>query len=85
LRSGVDKRARDDPMRDNPVQFAFVREDPEIEASLVRRDHSGSALLIASGGCTALSLQALFPGQVSLQRLQSVTRRYMEIVQGGGG
>lgn len=48
-------------MRDNPIQFAVVREDPEIEAALVRAAGARSALLIGSGGCTALSLRALFP------------------------
>jgi len=48
-------------MRDNPVQFAVVREDPEIEAALVRRSGARRALLIGSGGCTALSLRVLFP------------------------
>lgn len=48
-------------MRDNPIQFAVVREDPEIEATLVRTTAAQSVLLIGSGGCTALSLRALFP------------------------
>ena len=48
-------------MRDNKVQFAVVREDPTLEAELVRLTGANNVLLIASGGCTALSLQALFP------------------------
>lgn len=48
-------------MRDNPLQFAVVREDPAIEAALIRRVGARRVLLIASGGCTALSLQAGFP------------------------
>ena len=48
-------------MRDNKVQFAVVREDPMIEAELVRLMKTSNVLLIASGGCTALTLQALFP------------------------
>ena len=47
-------------MRDNKVQFAVVREDPMVEAELVRLTKASNALLIASGGCTALTLQALF-------------------------
>ena len=48
-------------MRDNDVQFAVVREDPMLEAELVRLTNASNVLLIASGGCTALTLQALFP------------------------
>ena len=48
-------------MRDNKVQFAVVREDPMVEAELVRLTDANNVLLIASGGCTALTLQALFP------------------------
>ena len=48
-------------MLDNAVQFAVVREDPMIEAELVRLTNASNVLLIASGGCTALTLQALFP------------------------
>ena len=48
-------------MPGNKVQFAVVREDPMIEAELVRLTEASNVLLIASGGCTALTLQALFP------------------------
>lgn len=48
-------------MRDNDVQFAVVREDPMVEAELVRLTNASNVLLIASGGCTALTLQTLFP------------------------
>ena len=48
-------------MRNNDVQFAVVREDPMVEAELVRLTKARNVLLIASGGCTALTLQALFP------------------------
>ena len=48
-------------MRNNDVQFAVVREDPMVEAALVRLTQASNVLLIASGGCTALTLQALFP------------------------
>ncbi|HIM12191.1 TPA: DUF3419 family protein [Candidatus Poribacteria bacterium] len=48
-------------MKDNHVQFAVVREDPKIEAKLVCLHQVSEVLLIASGGCTALTLQALFP------------------------
>ena len=48
-------------MRDNKVQFAVVREDPMVEAALIRLTKASNVLLVASGGCTALTLQALFP------------------------
>ena len=48
-------------MPDNDVQFAVVREDPMVEAELVRLTNASNVLLIASGGCTALTLQTLFP------------------------
>ena len=48
-------------MPDNDVQFAVVREDPMVEAELIRLTQASNVLLIASGGCTALTLQALFP------------------------
>lgn len=48
-------------MRDNPLQFAVVREDPAIEAAVIDRMQVERALLVASGGCTALSLACLRP------------------------
>ncbi|MBI3557450.1 MAG: DUF3419 family protein [Deltaproteobacteria bacterium] len=48
-------------MRDNPIQFAVVREDPAIEFDLVATRNCQRVLVIGSGGCTALSLQAKFP------------------------
>ena len=48
-------------MRNNKVQFAVVREDPMVEAELIRLTRASNVLLVASGGCTALTLQALFP------------------------
>lgn len=48
--------------RDNPIQFAMVREDPEIDILILKTcTPIRHALLIASGGCTALSLQKAFP------------------------
>lgn len=44
-----------------PLKFAVVREDWELEASLVRHTDARAALVVASGGCTALSLCSEFP------------------------
>ncbi|MBV8762116.1 MAG: DUF3419 family protein [Deltaproteobacteria bacterium] len=43
------------------LKFAVVREDSELEAHLIRTERVQRALLVASGGCTALSLLAEFP------------------------
>ena len=50
-----------DKMTQKLIQFAVVREDPEIEASVIRLEKVQKVLLIASGGCTALTLKTLFP------------------------
>lgn len=39
-----------------PLKFGVVREDPEIEATLVEQTGARAILLVASGGCTALTL-----------------------------
>lgn len=57
-RSGVPPVA----VRDNPVQFAVVREDPAIERAVIDRTAARGALLVASGGCTVLSLAVERPG-----------------------
>ncbi|WP_020405173.1 hypothetical protein, partial [Hahella ganghwensis] len=46
---------------DNPLQFAVVREDPVIDLKVIQRFSLKNALLVASGGCTALSLLAIEP------------------------
>jgi len=45
----------------NPLQFAVVREDPEVECALVARFGCRRVRLVASGGCTALTLAGRFP------------------------
>ena len=47
--------------RRRAVQFAVVREDPRVELEVLRRFRPARALLIASGGCTALTLATLHP------------------------
>jgi len=43
------------------LQFAVVREDPLIESTIINQFDISSAVVIGSGGCTALSLRALHP------------------------
>lgn len=43
------------------LKFAVVREDPQTERTLIQAEGARSVLLVASGGCTALSLEAVFP------------------------
>jgi S-adenosylmethionine-diacylglycerol 3-amino-3-carboxypropyl transferase len=44
------------------LKFAVVREDPIIEAELLRRTGARELLVVASGGCTALAVLGVFPG-----------------------
>lgn len=48
-------------MKSNPIQFAVVREDPQIEMDVVEKFRLNRATLIGSGGCTAFCLKALNP------------------------
>ena len=43
-------------------QFAVVREDPNVELDLIDRSGCAAGLVVASGGCTALTLSRLRPG-----------------------
>lgn len=44
------------------LKFAVVREDPDLECELVQQLRARQVLLVASGGCTALTLRHRFPG-----------------------
>ncbi len=48
-------------MKNNPVQFAVVREDSQIEMDIVGEFGFDRATLIGSGGCTAFCLKAFSP------------------------
>lgn len=49
-------------MKSNPLQFAVVREDPEVECDLIKNNpHIKKILMIGSGGCTAFSIRLMFP------------------------
>lgn len=45
----------------NPLQFAVVREDPEVEIALFDEFQIEKPVMIGSGGCTALTLASVFP------------------------
>lgn len=44
-----------------PLKFAVVREDPRVEGAVAQRFGARSALVCASGGCTAFALRHRFP------------------------
>lgn len=44
----------------NPLKFAVVREDVHTEVALIQHFGVRQALLVCSGGCTVLSLKAMF-------------------------
>ncbi|MDQ3748132.1 MAG: DUF3419 family protein [Acidobacteriota bacterium] len=48
-------------MKNNSIQFAVVREDPQIEMDIAGKFRLNRATLIGSGGCTAFCLKALKP------------------------
>lgn len=48
-------------MKKNPIQFAVVREDPQIELDIVSNFQLKRATLIGSGGCTFFCLKAMNP------------------------
>lgn len=49
-------------MKFNPLQFGVVREDPEIECTLLKEHpHIKKILLIGSGGCSALTIRLKYP------------------------
>jgi S-adenosylmethionine:diacylglycerol 3-amino-3-carboxypropyl transferase len=50
-------------LKQNHLQFAITREDPQVEEFLIRKLSTPQVkiLLIGSGGCTAFHLQSQFP------------------------
>jgi len=46
---------------DNKIQFAVVREDPEIIIPIIESKNIKKILMLASGGCTALSYKSYNP------------------------
>ncbi len=45
----------------HPLNFAVVREDPSPEIDCIQKNQGKRALLVASGGCTALALKDKLP------------------------
>lgn len=43
------------------IKFAIVREDPIVEKTIIENFNLRNVLMVASGGCTALSLKSYFP------------------------
>lgn len=48
-------------MKNNPIQFAVVREDSQIESDIINEFQLTRAILIGSGGCTAFNLKSRNP------------------------
>lgn len=48
-------------MANNQIQFGVVREDPQIELDIISKFDVKTAVLVGSGGCTALSLKSRHP------------------------
>jgi S-adenosylmethionine-diacylglycerol 3-amino-3-carboxypropyl transferase len=75
-------------MTSSRVKFAVVREDPEVEAELVRRTGARALLTVASGGCTALTLCKQFPDlevtafDLSPAQLEHVRRKVAAVCTG---
>jgi S-adenosylmethionine-diacylglycerol 3-amino-3-carboxypropyl transferase len=69
---------------ENPIQFALVREDDAVELAVLDAlvPQARHALLVASGGCTALSLGVLRPAltltliDANAAQLDLVQRKY---------
>ena len=63
----------------NTIQFAVVREDPEVESTLISQlPESSEILLIGSGGCTALTISSRFPTIV--QTLLEPNKSQIELI-----
>jgi S-adenosylmethionine-diacylglycerol 3-amino-3-carboxypropyl transferase len=45
----------------NSIQFAVVREDPQIELEIIEKSEAEKVLLVGSGGCTAFTLTGKLP------------------------
>jgi S-adenosylmethionine-diacylglycerol 3-amino-3-carboxypropyl transferase len=70
------------------VKFAVVREDPRLETALIKQRDVRSALVVASGGCTALTIGALHPDvqltafDINRFQLEHVAKKHKAAIAG---
>jgi S-adenosylmethionine-diacylglycerol 3-amino-3-carboxypropyl transferase len=70
------------------IKFAVVREDPDVEHALCLHTKAERVLVVASGGCTALTLKHRVPGlsvtafDVSAAQLAHVTEKAEAVARG---
>jgi S-adenosylmethionine-diacylglycerol 3-amino-3-carboxypropyl transferase len=70
------------------IKFAVVREDPDVEHALCLRTKAGRVLVVASGGCTALTLRHRLPGvavtafDFSAAQLAHVEEKQLAVARG---
>ncbi len=70
------------------IKFAVVREDPDVEHALCLRTKAGRVLVVASGGCTALTLAHRIPGlsvtafDFSAAQLAHVAEKRLAVARG---
>ena len=65
--------------RPGPLVFAQVREDPRVELAALHPGADERAVVIASGGCTALSLLAAGAGEVHAVDLNPAQNHLVEL------
>lgn len=73
------RRVRLASAREGPLLFGAVREDPLLEIEVLRPAFAGRIALVASGGCTALSLLASGARQVVAVDLNPVQNHLVEL------
>ena len=56
-------------IKDNPIQFAVTREDPNIEKCIIDQNQLSNILCIGSGGDTPISLKLFFGNKIKIQVL----------------
>ena len=65
--------------REDRLFFAQVREDPRVEIEALALGAGETAVVVASGGCTALSLVAAAPGRVVAVDLNAAQNHLVEL------
>ena len=77
-RSGPSRRTLDDA-REDRLFFAQVREDPRVEIEVLEAGPDDTAVVVGSGGCTALSLLAAGAGRVVSVDLNAAQNHLVEL------